>query len=348
MSAPGTSAPGVVAPAADPAWDRRSGVRIHLERLGETYGDAIRRGLEHTGLGARIRPGDTVFLKPNLTFPQFRPGVMTTPECVEALVLALLDYTPNVIVGEADSGGYNPFSMDEVFRSTGLDAIARRTGTRLVNLTREPSRDLRFVERGHELSVPLPVLLLDEVDHVLTVPVPKVHANTGVSMSIKNQWGCIQAPSMRLRLHPFFARVVFEVNRALRVAGSVIDGRFGLNRNGPMRGDVERLDWLLVADDILAADQLCCELMRIDPRRIAYLRAFARWHELPPRAEWALSADPRSFAGPRFHLKRDWLDYPGYFAFRSPRLAYLAYHSPLSAALHRLLYLFREKFYEHP
>jgi hypothetical protein len=165
---------------------------------------------------------------------------MTTPACVEALVLALLDYTPHVIVGEADSGGYNPFSMDEVFRSTGLDEIARRTGARLVNLTNQPSRDLRFEERGRELAVPLPVLLLDEVDHVLTVPVPKVHANTGVSMSIKNQWGCIQAPSMRLRLHPYFARVIYEVNRALRVAGSVIDGRYGLNRNGPMRGDVER------------------------------------------------------------------------------------------------------------
>ena len=350
MSAPGTTGTaGAAAARADAAgWDERTSVRIHMERLGEGYGDAIRRGLEYTGLGARIRPGDTVFLKPNLTFPQFRPGVMTTPRCVEELVLALLDYTPNVIVGEADSGGYNPFSMDEVFRSTGLDEIARRTGTRLVNLTNEPSRDLRFEERGHELAVPLPVLLLDEVDHVLTVPVPKVHANTGVSMSIKNQWGCIQAPSMRLRLHPFFARVIHEVNRALRVAGSVIDGRFGLNRNGPMRGDVERLDWLLVADDILAADQVCCEVMRLDPRRIAYLRDFARRHRLPPRADFATSADPASFAGPRFHLERDWLDYPGYFAFRSPRLAWLAYHSPLSTALHRVLYLFREKFYDHP
>ena len=113
-------------------------------------------------------------------------------------------------------------------------------------------------------------------------------------------------------------------------------------------GDVERLDWLMVADDILAADQLCCELMRIDPRRIGYLRDFARRHRLPPRDEYELSAEPSTLAGPRFRLQRDWLDYPGYFAFRSPVLAYLAYHSPVSAALHRVLYLFREKFYDHP
>lgn len=335
-------------PVASGDWDAPPSVAIHLERIGERYGDAIRRGLDFTGLARRIRHGDTVFLKPNLTFPHFRPGVMTNPQCVEELVLALLDLTPNVIVGEADSGGYNPFPMEAVFAATGLDAIARRTGVRLVNLTHEPSRDLRVAHRGRELRVPLPVLLLDEVDHVLTIPVPKVHANTGVSMSIKNQWGCIQAPSMRLKLHPYFATVIHAVNRAIRVAGSVIDGRFGLNRNGPMRGDVERLDWLMVADDVLAADQVCCEIMRIDPRRIAYLRRFAAWHRLPPRGEFRCSADPATFAGPRFHLRRDWLDYPGYLAFRSPQLAYLAYHSPLASALHRALYVFREKFYEHP
>ena len=339
-----------VAPAvrAADSWDERAAVRVHIERLGVSYLDAIRRGLEFTGLGARIRPGDTVFLKPNLTFPHYKEGVMTHPACVEALVVALLDYTPNVIVGESDGGGYNRFSMGEVFRATGLADMALRLGVRLVNLSGQPSRDLPVRDRGRELAVPLPTLLLDEVDLMLTVPVPKVHANTGVSMSIKNQWGCIQEPSLRLKLHPFFGRVIHAVNRALRVAGSVIDGRYGLNRNGPMRGDVERLDWLLVADDVLAADQVCCEVMRIDHRRIGYLRQFARRHRLPPRAAYALSADPGAFAGPRFHLRRDWLDYPGYLAFRSPALAYLAYHSPLADVLHKALYLFREKFYEHP
>jgi uncharacterized protein (DUF362 family) len=226
--------------------------------------------------------------------------------------------------------------------------MARRLGVRLVNLSGTASRDVTVETRGRSLAVPLPTLLLDEVDLMLTVPVPKVHANTGVSMSIKNQWGCIQEPSLRLKLHPFFAPVIHAVNRALRVAGSVIDGRYGLNRNGPMRGDVERLDWLLVADDVLAADQVCCEIMRLDHRRIGYLRHFARRHPLPPREAFVLQGSPASLAGPRFHLRRDWLDYPGWLAFRSPALAWLAYHSPLADVLHKGLYLFREKFYEHP
>ena len=108
------------------------------------------------------------------------------------------------------------------------------------------------------------------------------------------------------------------------------------------------LDWLLVADDILAADQVCTEIMRLDHRRVGYLRHFARLHPLPPREAFVLQGSPAALAGPRFHLHRDWLDYPGWLAFRSPALAWLAYHSPLADALHRGLYLFREKFYEHP
>ena len=37
----------------------------------------------------------------------------------------------------------------------------------------------------------------------------------------------------------------------------------------------------------------------------------------------------------------------GYNAFQSGFLSYLAYHSPLASILHKILYLFREKFYDH-
>jgi uncharacterized protein (DUF362 family) len=328
-----------------------SKARVFLDRLDRGYLRSIREGLAFLDIASRIRPGDTVFLKPNLTFPCYREGVMTRPECVEGLILALQDCGVRVLVGESDGGGYNRFSMDAVFAATGLAALAARHGVRLVNLSKEPSRDLRFSHGGRELAVPLPALLLDEVDLFVTVPVPKVHANTGVSMSVKNQWGCIGEPSVRLELHPFFEKVIFEVNRALRVRLSVIDGKFGLNRNGPLRGDPVELGWVLMSDDILAADAVCCRLMRIDPRRIGYLHFYA---EAAKRggADWGeeceFNRNYREFMGSPFRLRREIWDYPGYLAFRSPSLAYLAYRSPLARLLHGVLYLFRRKFYEHP
>ena len=106
---------------------------------------------------------------------------------------------------------------------------------------------------------------MDETDIVISAAVPKIHMNTMVSMTVKNLWGCIPEPSVRLKLHPFLDRVLFETVRSLKKTIAVIDGRYGLNRSGPMQGDPVELNWLMMADDLYAADALCCRLMQIEP-----------------------------------------------------------------------------------
>jgi uncharacterized protein (DUF362 family) len=138
-----------------------------------------------------------------------------------------------------------------------------------------------------------------------------------------------------------------EINKALKVKISVIDGCFGLNRNGPMRGDPVELNWLMVANNILAADIVCSTLMGIDPDGIDYLNYYKGNGTHVDINKIDFNQNYKQFIGPKFYLKREILDYPGYFAFQSELLAYLAYHSPLAGLLHKILYLFREKFYEH-
>ena len=208
---------------------------------------------------------------------------MTNPACVEAIVRVLKDYTSDIIIGEADSGGYNRFDINAVLEKTGIRALEKKYGIQVVNLSHLPRRDLEFGYKGREYKVPFPVLLLDETDLFITVPVPKIHMNTGVSMSIKNQWGCIPEPSIRLKLHPVLEKVLYEINKRHRNTLSVIDGKYGLNRSGPMQGDAVELNWLMVADDLYAADFACCQLMQINPRDIYYLRYIEK--EEPGRRE---------------------------------------------------------------
>lgn len=321
--------------------------KVFIDSINQDYLTRIQEGLSFLNIATQIGAGDTVFIKPNLTFPHYKEGVMTSPECIEQLVVALKDYTSNIIIGESDGGGYNKFAMDAVYDKTGIRAIAIKHDVKLVNLSKMDSHNIHFRFKRREFEVPLPKLLLDEVQLFITVPVPKVHSNTGISMSIKNQWGCIQEPSLRLKLHPFFKKVIFEVNKALNVGISVIDGRYGLNRNGPMRGDPVKLDCLIVANNILAADVTCCCIMGINPSSIKYIRDYDQNETLQQIDSFYFNQDYNQFIGPEFRLKRDLLDYPGFFAFRSQFLAYLAYHSPLSRIFHNGLYLFREKFYDH-
>jgi uncharacterized protein (DUF362 family) len=321
--------------------------RAYLDALGPaSYLQRIREGLEFVGAGALLSSESRVFLKPNLTFPTYRPGVMTSPEAVEAAIIALKDYTSTIYLGDSDSGGYNPFSMHKVYDEIGMYELGKRYGVRVVNLTDLPRRPVAL-GGGKPLSVDLPILLTDEIDQLITLPVPKIHMNTGVSLTFKNQWGCIPEPKDRLRLHPRFARVVFEVNRAIHARMAIVDGRWGLNVSGPMRGEPVDLNWLLVTDDLGAGARLCCELMQIPMRRAAHLRYAERRGAVPDRSDIELNQPLEPFLREPFRLQRRWTDYPGLFAFRSRPLAHLAYFSPLAGALHRLLYLFREPFYDY-
>jgi uncharacterized protein (DUF362 family) len=321
--------------------------KIYLEWINDNYLARIQEGLSYIDLGSMVKYGEDIFIKPNLTYPYYKEGVMTNPHCIENLFIALKDYTSNIVVGESDGGGYNRFCMYSVFEKTGLKAIAKKYGVKIVNLSTGPTKNISFTYHGKKMAVPLPQMLLDEIQLFITVPVPKIHANTQVSMSIKNQWGCIPQPALRLELHPYFDKVITEVNRSLRANVSVIDGLYALNRNGPLRGDPVKLGWMMIADDIGAADQVCCRLMRIDPASVKYLAFYQQHQNTSALEEFQFNQDYRAFIGPKFFLRREFWDYPGFLAFRFPAIAYLAYHSPLAGVLHKLLYLFREKFYEH-
>ncbi len=57
------------------------------------------------------------------------------------------------------------------------------------------------------MRVKLPAALVEACDSFITVPVPKVHVMTNVSLGFKNQWGCLPDVK-RLRDHYRFAEIL--------------------------------------------------------------------------------------------------------------------------------------------
>lgn len=319
--------------------------RVYIGDLGADYAPALKRALEWVGLSTHLRPGDRVAIKPNLTFPVFRKGVMTNPEAVEALIILLKNFTDRITICESDSGGYNRFSMDEVFTRTGISEFAKRYGVRVVNMSYSPSRPIDIQAGWRKLKVPLPSFLLDETDLFVTMPVPKVHSNAVISLGLKNQWGVIQQPELRLKLHPYFKEVIYGINKALPRVVTVVDGKYGLTRSGPLRGDAVDLDWVLVSDSIFIADYVVSEIMGFDWRGIPHLRYAFRKEGIRSLSSVEFSTDYKAFIKEKFYLEREWTDYPGVLTFNSRLLAYVGYESKLARPLHWLLYKFRVPFY---
>jgi uncharacterized protein (DUF362 family) len=109
-----------------------------------TYVELIRDGLKYIEFESFIHPNSRVFIKPNLTFPYYKPGVMTNPEAIEAAIIAIRDYTSNIFIGDSDSGGYNRFSMDTVYQETGISNFAAKYHVEVVNLSHGPRRPIHF------------------------------------------------------------------------------------------------------------------------------------------------------------------------------------------------------------
>jgi len=281
--------------------------------------------------------GKRVAVKPNLTFPRFRPGVTTSPEVLEQVLRLLLDNSNQVWVVESD-GGYGAWSCEQSLAGHGLFEMGRRLGVTVLNLSRAPATRLTVPHGDRPVALPFPAFLLDSIDVFISMPVPKVHCMTGVSLAMKNQWGLIPDP-LRLHYHYLFDEAVLEVNRCLPAARAIVDGTYVLDENGPMMGRALRKGLLISADSIGECDRYLCALMGIDPGRIPHLR-HAMAQGFVPESLAAIEHDPELLERYRYQaiLRRTLRQRVTGVFFRSRILTRLMYTSWLGRALHAVFY----------
>lgn len=287
--------------------------------------------------------GDSVFVKPNFTYPFFKEGVTTTPQLLWALSGVLRDLgCGRICLGEGE-GGYNAFSMDETFTNFGLQDLHRHFGVEIVNLARWPSELRTVVRDGRQFEFPVPRPLFEDFTCFLSVPVPKVHCMTTISGALKNQWGVIQ-DVMRIRLHHVLPEVLCEVNSSLPNVGVIVDGTWGLTRNGPMVDGVALpLGWVAGCNNVFLNDHLLCELMDIPPKRVKHL-AFAQTKGLvPARGSYSVPPTFGDFKSQEFYLRPNVWNRMAKLTWYSRRLNHLVYFSKLSDLLHRGMYRIRRK-----
>jgi uncharacterized protein (DUF362 family) len=281
--------------------------------------------------------GCRVAVKPNLTFPTHRPGVTTSPAVLRTVVQLLVERSNQVFVVESD-GGYGAWDCERALRGHGVHEMCAALGATAVNLSAAPRTSLTVPRPGGPLALPFPRMLLDTIDAFVSVPVPKVHCMTGVSLAMKNQWGLIPDP-MRLEHHHAFDEAVLEINRRLPSATAIVDGTYFLDENGPMEGRPLRKDLLIAAGSIGECDRYLCALMGVDPAHVSHLRHAMAAGFVPARLEeirfdreqlGRLSYRATLHRTPRQTLVRTF--------FHSRRLTRLMYTSPFGRGLHKAFY----------
>ena len=199
-------------------------------------------------------------------------------------------------------------------------------------------RLISFRSGRRTYQLPLPTRLLHETDLFITMPVPKIHCMTGLTLSYKNQWGCV-TDVMRLRRHYLFDDAIVAINRALKPA-VLADGTYFLDHNGPMEGDPIRMDLIIAASDAGAFDRYVSELMGFSWRRVRHLRRAAELGDMPSRLEdIEYNVSPSDARTHTFRLERTLRNYIALAGFNSRFLTWLGYESWFGrVVLHTILY----------
>jgi uncharacterized protein (DUF362 family) len=282
----GTLAAGAVPGCSNPPRWERSAVRqpprsrvaiLRADAYDDRLVDVVSRGLRLFELSLT---GKRVVLKPN--FVEHDPdGVVNThPALVAAAIEAFRRAGARHVVVAEGPGHYR--DTEHLLTATGLHAVLREHRTRYVDLNYDDARPLRV--GSHYTRLPhlyVPETLL-EADLLVSMPKLKTHHWAGVTLSLKNMFGCIPGgiygwPKNVLHWAGIHESIV-DINSTLPLPRfAIVDGIVGMEGNGPIQGEARRCGALIFGDDPVAVDATAARLMTIDPRKVRYLAEAGRF-----------------------------------------------------------------------
>ena len=218
-----------------------------------------------------------VVIKPNLCdILPWETGVTTDPHWIGILAAELRAIRPDVEIRVVESDAISAYksyrSCEETFDRLGYAVAARDAGVELVNLSRRDAIEIRL--DGIPQPVRIPQLLLEEM-YFISIANLKLHGYTRMTGVLKNCMGLLTDAEIS-SLHPHLSVLISRLHKLCSPDLCIIDGRIGLEGNGPIIGRPARMDTLIVGNDALSVDEASCRLMGIPPKQVAHLRQTAR------------------------------------------------------------------------
>ncbi len=240
--------------------------KVKIFRAKGDIREIVREAVADSGLRGKRR----IFIKPNLSHPEYLPGVVTSPELMQQLVGLLRDGNSEVIVGE--SNGFN-YPCWTAFDKTGVEAAVKKAGGTVINLSEDKLVEVKFQGNTPLKRLFLPKTVLD-ADAVVDLPLMKTHEFMAYSGAIKNLFGCVPS-NKRIYLHPYLPEVMYRLYSLFKPQLTIMDARTGIEGNGPTKGTPVKMGLMLTGNDALALDITAAKVMMLNWKE-TYLNYIAK------------------------------------------------------------------------
>jgi uncharacterized protein (DUF362 family) len=239
--------------------------KVTIFRAKEDISSILKDAVADSGLRGKRR----IFIKPNLSHPEYLPGVVTSPKLIQELIGLLRDGNSEVVVGESNGFNYPCWSA---FKKTGVELAVKKAGGSVINLSEDKVVEVKFQGITPLKRLFLPKTILD-ADAVVDLPLMKTHEFMAYSGAIKNLFGCVPS-NKRIYLHPYLPEVMYRLYTLFKPQLTIMDARTGIEGNGPTKGKPVKMGLMLTGNDALAVDITAARVMMLNWKE-TYLRYIA-------------------------------------------------------------------------
>ncbi len=226
-----------------------------------------------------LSPRAKVFVKPNIVFwarnvPFPKYGVVSTSRVVHDMILILKDLgIDDITIGEG-TVVYNPKDHEtagHAFHSLGYDNLKKRYGVNYINVFQRPFDKVDLGDGVH-LNFNRDFL---ESDFLVNIPVMKTHAQTIVSLGVKNVKGLIDVNSRKKCHSPDPEKdlhyMVSKLAKVIPSSFTIIDGIYTNERGPGFDGKMRRSNLLVASNDVFSADKVASTILGHQPADVPHL-----------------------------------------------------------------------------
>jgi len=233
----------------------------------------LSHGLDHLPSKANV------FIKPNIVFwtratPFPKWGVVTTSRVVEDMVILLKERGMDDITIVEGIVTFDPKDTEtpaHAFESLGYNILKKRYGIKTLNIFERPFKRIDL-GAGVVLNFNEDIL---QSDFVVNLPVLKTHAQTVVSLGIKNLKGLIDVNSRKKCHSPHLEKdlnyMVARLANKIPPSFTLLDGIYTTERGPFFEGRLRRSNILIASSDIFSVDKVGAKVLGYDPSEVPYL-----------------------------------------------------------------------------
>ena len=230
------------------------------------------------GMDRLVSRGDTVVVKPNMAWNSpAEYAANTNPQVVAEIVRMCLEAGARIVKVFDHTPSENPAPA---YEASGTAQAASEAGA-VARFVRADGFRMLPIKNGKALSAwPFyeEVVLADECDVLINVPIAKHHSTSRLSMGLKNVFGMIGG--RRGRLHRDIHNKIADVNCVVRTDLTILDAFRLLRRHGPTGGRLEDVDnsyegarRIVASVDRVAVDAYGATLFGIKPEELGFVAA---------------------------------------------------------------------------